>query len=35
MGRDDCAHEHTYYDEKGERCKDCGYYVRRARKVKR
>lgn len=26
-----CRHEHTYYDHKGERCKDCGAYIRRTR----
>ncbi|HEX9993917.1 MAG TPA: hypothetical protein VGB14_13390 [Acidimicrobiales bacterium] len=23
----DCQHERTYYDPKGERCRDCGVYV--------
>lgn len=27
-----CKHEHTYYDEKGERCKDCGEYVRKEKR---
>lgn len=22
-----CAHENTYYDEKGERCRDCHAYL--------